>query len=116
MATTKRGELVPRPPKKIEYELRFATSEAARGWRDLTSTIRNAMTDTRDFLTSTPLTTTPTNYRLRGELGTIDRGGEAFERWQHKPTARGTARVWYVVDGRTVFLEHVHTNHPNETK
>nr|WP_136473250.1 hypothetical protein [Rhodococcus qingshengii]THJ65714.1 hypothetical protein EU244_28925 [Rhodococcus qingshengii] len=116
MAAAKKGELVPRPPKKIEYEIRFATSDARKGWRDLVATIRNPMTDVWDFLTRTPLDTTPTNYRLKGELGTIERGGTIHERWQHKPTAKGTARIWYFVDAHTVHLEQVHTNHPNETK
>ncbi len=112
----KKGELVPRPPKKIEYDIRFATTDARKGWQDLVATIRNPMSETWDFLTRTPLTTNPTNYRLKGELGTITRAGRTFERWQHKPTTKGTARVWYYVDGRTVFLEQVHTSHPNETK
>ena len=116
MAGRKRGDLVPRPAKKIEYEIRFATADAARGWRDLTSTVRNAMAETWDFLTRTPLVTTPTNYRLRGELGSIERSGITYDRWQHKPTAHETARIWYFVDGQTVYLEQVHTNHPNETK
>ncbi|MFW6639651.1 hypothetical protein ACOALZ_06360 [Nocardiopsis algeriensis] len=112
----KKGELVPRPPKKVEYEIRFATADAKKGWRDLVATIRNPMTETWDFLTRTPLVTTRTNYRLKGELGTIQRGGTAHERRQHKRTAKGTARIWYFVDGRTVYLEQVHTSHPNETK
>ncbi|WP_406285328.1 hypothetical protein [Streptomyces sp. NBC_00209] len=108
--------MVPRPPRKTEYEIRFATADAQRGWRDLAATIRNQMTETWDFLTRTPLSTTPTNYRLKGELATVRRGSASHERWQHKPTAKGTARIWYFVDGRTVFLEQVHTSHPNETK
>lgn len=116
MAAAKKGQLVPRPPKKVEYEIRFATADAQKGWRDLVGTIRNPMTQLWDFLTRTPLATTPTNYRLKGELGTITRGGTSYERWQHKPTAKGTARVWYFVDERTVYLEQVHTSHPNETK
>ena len=58
----------------------------------------------------------PDNYPLRGELGTISRGGKTHERWQHKPTLMGTARIWFFVEGRTVYLEQVHTSHPNETK
>ena len=60
--------------------------------------------------------TTATNYRLKGELGTISRSGVTYERWQHKPTAQGTARIWYYVHERTVFLEQAHTSHPNESK
>lgn len=116
MTAAKRGELVPRPPKKTEYEIRFMTANARKGWQDLVATIRNPMAEAWDFLTRTPLTTTPTNYRLKGELGLITRAGETHERWQLKPTAQGTARIWYYVNDRTVFLEQVHTSHPNETK
>lgn len=115
-AAAKKGELVPRPPKKIEYEIRFATTDARKGWRDLVATIRNPMTETWDFLTRTPKATTPTNYRLKGDLGTILRENSSYERWQHKPTAKGTARIWFYVGEHTVFLEQVHTSHPNETK
>lgn len=112
----KKGELVPRPTKKTEYEIRFATAQALKGWRDLSATIRNALADTWDFLTHTPLTTTPTNYPLRGDLATITRNNSTHQRWQHKPTIKGTARIWFYVDDRTVYLEQVHTSHPNETK
>ncbi len=108
--------LVPRPPKKFEYEIRFATTGAQKGWRDLVATIRNPMADAWDFLTATPLMQTPTNYPLRDQLGTIERAGKTYERWQHKPTLKGTARIWFYVDGKTVYLEQIHTSHPNETK
>lgn len=111
-----KGELVPRPPKKVEYEIRFATTNAKKGWQDLAATIRNPLADAWDFLTRTPLANTPTNYLLKGQLGTITRGGERYERWQHKPTKQGDARIWFYVEGRTVYLEQVHTSHPNETK
>lgn len=112
----KRGELVPRPPKKMEYEIRFATTNARKGWQDLAATIRNPLAEAWDFLTRTPLAKTPSNYPLRGALGTITRGDKVHERWQHKPTIKGTARIWFFVDDRTVYLEQVHTSHPNETK
>lgn len=112
----KRGELVPRPPKKVEYEIRFATTNSRKGWQDLAATIRGPLADAGGFLTSTPTTRTPTNYPLRDELAVVSRGGKTFERWQHKPTIKGTARIWFFVDDRTVYLEQVHTSHPNETK
>lgn len=106
---------VPRPVKKSEYEIRFASVGAQRGWVDLVATIRNPMADTWDFLTATPTARTPTNYPLREELGTIRRNGQDFERWQHKPTLKGSARIWFYVDGRIVYLEQVHTSHPHQT-
>lgn len=53
---------VARPRKKSEYEIRFATTGAQKGWRDLIATILNPMADTWDFLTATPLAKTDTNY------------------------------------------------------
>lgn len=74
------------------------------------------MSDSWDFLTRTPLSKTPNNYPLEGSLASISRGGRTFQRWQHKPTLKGTARIWFYVDGSTVYLEQVDTAHPNETK
>ncbi|WP_029150483.1 hypothetical protein [Microbacterium indicum] len=111
-----KGDVVPRPTKKAEFEIRFATSSARRGWTGLAATIRNALADSWDFLTRTPLERTPTNYPLRGDLGTIRRDGATFDRWQHKPTLLGDARIWFYVSGRAVLLEQVHTRHPNQTK
>ncbi len=45
----KRGEPVPRPPKKVEYEIRFATTNARKGWQDLAATIRNPLADAWDL-------------------------------------------------------------------
>lgn len=107
---------VPRPTKKSEYALKFATTQSQKGWRDLVATIRNPMSETWDFLTRTPQARTQTNYPLEGSLAVIRRGERTFERWQHKPTLKGGARVWFYVDGSTVYLEQIHTAHPNATK
>lgn len=66
--------VVPRPAKRSEYVLKYATKQSEKGWRDLVATIRNPMSETWDFLTRTPLTTTPTNYPLEGSLSAIKRG------------------------------------------
>lgn len=131
----KKGELVQRPAKKSEYVIRFASAQAQKGWRDLVAVAgptshlrrpghpgpqpqRNVMADTYDFLTTTPTQIDPrTNYPLKGELGHVtDQSGTARIRWQHKPTATGDGRVWFYLDGSTVWLEQVHTHHPNQTK
>ncbi len=105
---------VPRPLKKAEYEIRYATREAQKGWRDVLATQRNAVVDAWDFLTRTPTETGPSCYPLKGELGTVTRDGRAHERWQYKLS--GGARIWYFVDDKVVYLEVVHTAHPNQTK
>ena len=111
-----RNTKVPRPTKNSEYELRFASREAQKGWRDLSATIRGPLTDTWDFLTRSPLTESPSNYPLKGQLSEILRDGISYQRWQHKPARQGDARIWFYVDGKIVYLERVHTSHPNETK
>lgn len=108
----KRGSVVPRPPRKTEYEIRFAAAGAQKGWQDLVATIRNQMADAWDFLTQTPSLITPTNYPLNGDLSFIQRDGVAHQRWQHKPTLKGTARIWFYIEGHVVHLEQVHTSHP----
>lgn len=111
-----KDDLVTRPTKKAEHTIRFASTGARKGWRDLVATIRNPMADAWDFLTKTPTERTPTNYPLRGELQFVQREDKRHERWQHKPTAQGDARIWFYVDGQDVFVEQVHTHHPNATK
>lgn len=109
---------VERPLKKSEFEIRFASSHARNGWRDLKATQRNSLVDAWDFLTKTPLERTSVNYRLRDTLSTLTYQGTTYERWQHKPTLKGSARIWFFVDqmNRIVYLEKVFTAHPNETK
>lgn len=111
-----RGKRVERPTKRSEYTIVFASREAEKGWTDLRATALNALTDTWDFLTRTPTHTTPGNYRLKGSLAKVTRHGVEHDRWQHKPTQRGDARIWFYVSDNTVFLERVHTRHPDETK
>lgn len=108
---------VERPLKKNEYKLFFGSEKAARGWRDLVATRRNACVDAWEFLTTTPQQLDASkNSPLRGELGTVVRGGREFELWQHKPSTRDGARIWFYVDSQTVVLVEVHTSHPNATK
>ena len=105
-----------RPLKKSEFAIICATRQAEKGWRDLKATQRNALVDAWDFLARTPLEVTPTNYPLKGDLATVTRNGARHQRWQHKPTVGGGARIWFYVVGQSVYLEDVHTHHPNETK
>lgn len=48
----------------MEYEIRFATTNARKGWQDLAATIRNLLAETWDFLTRTPLAKTPTKLSV----------------------------------------------------
>lgn len=111
---SQRAQAVPRPIKKGEFTIVFATRHAEVGWRDLLATQRNATVDAWDFLTRSPDARTPINYRLKGDLATVVHGGTTHDRWQHKLS--GGARIWFYVDDRNVYLVDVHTQHPNATK
>ena len=112
MSTRRQG--VPRPIKKAEYTIVFATRDAERGWRDVLATQRSSVVDAWDFLTRHPLDLTPSNCPLKGELATVTHAGTTHNRWQHKLT--GGARIWFYVEDQSLYLIDVHTRHPNETK
>lgn len=109
-----KAKQVHRPLKKSEHEIRFATNEADKRWRDLVATQRNAAVEAWEFLTATPTQESPRSYPLRGDLATVTRAGEVHIRWQYKLT--GGARIWYSVHTEIVYLVDVHTHHPNQTK
>lgn len=102
-----------RPTEKSEHEIRFASAQTQRGWLNLESTIKDPLADDWDFLTGTPLAVTSTNYHFRGEHAVTTRKGSIYDRWQYKPTLKGDARIGFYVEGSVVYLEQVHTKHPN---
>ncbi len=111
-----RGDLVPRPRRKNEYEIVFGSKAAQTGWADLLATKRNALADSWDFLASNPTEISTKCYPLRGELAWITKGGVSHQRWQLKLDLNSGSRIWYFVSGNQVVLEQVHTSHPNQTK
>ncbi len=111
-----RGDLVPRPRRKSEYEIIFGSKAAQAGWTDLLATKRNALADAWDFLASSPTEISPKCYPLKGELAWITKDGVSHQRWQLKLDSSSGSRIWYFVSGNQVILEQVHTAHPNQTK
>lgn len=105
---------VPRPLKRAEYRIEFASRQAEKGWQDLLATTRSAVVEAWDFLTRTPLESSPRNHTMRGELAIVVRDDRTHERWQHE--LPGGARIWFYVDDGTVHLVDVFTAHPNQTK
>lgn len=114
-------DAVPRPLRKSEYQLQFATRNAEIGWRDLVATNRNSAADAWDFLTISPTNSGVNCYRLKDSLAKVTIDGEIYDRWQYKATAGG--RIWYAIIPPVakakirgfVLLERVSTAHPNET-
>lgn len=49
------GHATPRPHKKAEFVIEFATHSAQKGWRDCLAVARNATVDAWDRLTTAPM-------------------------------------------------------------
>lgn len=104
----KRGDRAAPPPIGDEYDLRFANSEAADGWENLS---RHAPTNLRrayDRIRATPraMDIPDRRHRLKGQ---------PLERWQYEVTGGG--RVWYLLDdtNRTAWITYAGTGHPKAT-
>jgi hypothetical protein len=114
----RRGDEVAPPPIGEEWRLRFATTEAAKGWSDLCAA---AAANTRrcfEALRTNPLSTSDPDrqHHLRGRLATRTLNGKDLPQWEYEVTAGG--RVRYVVDEprHTVHLVYASTRHPKDTE
>jgi hypothetical protein len=113
----KRGERVAPPPRPGEWELRFATSEAARGWEDLCAQAPSPTRACYDALSRDPRDrSSARQHPLKGELATRELKGARLEQWQYEIT--GAGRVWYCIDDahRRVLLTLAAPGHPKPTE
>ncbi|MGI5154483.1 hypothetical protein [Microbispora sp. CA-102843] len=113
----KRGDAVAPPAVGDEWHLRFATSEAAKGWSDLCAEAAGNTRRCFEALRADPLSQKDPDrqHRLRGRLATGSLGGRDYPQWEYEVTAGG--RVRYLVDEprRTVHLVYASTRHPKDT-
>lgn len=113
----KRGDRAAAPPRAGEHDLRFANSEAAKGWEVL---CRQAPGSTRTAFEAIradprPVPPGPRQHRLKHDLGWGVHDGKRLEQWQFEVTGGG--RIWYLIDpDRTVvWLTYAGTGHPKAT-
>jgi hypothetical protein len=107
---------VERPLRKSEFEIYFDSRSAKQGWIDFVATRRSEAINAWDHLTQSPLAKSLNNYQLKTSLAFVNRDGESHPWWQYKPNSTSDVRIWFFVVGNKVFLEQVHTHHPNQTK
>jgi hypothetical protein len=113
----KRLDRVAPPPTKDEWDVRFGTTEAAKGWQDLCSKATNSTRDAFELMRSDPRPPEDlTHYRLRGEFRSRHFGGKQLEQWQIKIGNSG--RIWYLPDdeSHTVWVVYASPAHPKETE
>ena len=105
-----------RPIKKSEYKIYFESNKIRKAWVDLLAVRRSDLSEAWDFLTRNLLKVTPLSHPMRADFGLLVANGVSHQRWQLKLSATDGSRIWYFVDGQTVFIERIFTAHPNETK
>jgi hypothetical protein len=113
----KRGDRVPPPVVAGEWEVRFGTSEAAKGWESL---CHRAAGNTKAAWALMRVDPRPPvdgrHHPLKYDLATRTIQGHACEQWQIEVT--GAGRIWYAIDDerRTVWVTLAATGHPKATE
>lgn len=114
----KRGERVAPPARTGTWEVRYATSEAVRGWEELCRNAPNAAEACWKRLRESPTKANNQSrqFRLKGSLRKRSIKGRDLEQWQYEVT--GAGRVFYCPDKdtRTVWLTDAGTGHPKQTE
>jgi hypothetical protein len=102
------------PAEPGGWELKFANSDAGKGWEELCRQAPGNTLKAWETLRAEPqpFPQTARHHRLKGkELATID----GLEQWQYEVTGGG--RIWYLIDSarKTVWLRVASTGHPKAT-
>lgn len=97
--------------------MRFATSEAAKGWASLCAEAAGNARRCFEALRADPLATDNPDrqHRLRGQLATASLGGRDLPQWEFEVTSGGRVRYLVDVDRRTVHFVYASTRHPKDT-
>jgi hypothetical protein len=113
----RRGEHAAPPPVEDEYDLRFASNQAAYGWEQLSRQAGANLRRAFDAIRAHPRSRSAPerHHRLKGSLGTATWKGEALEQWQFEVIGGG--RIWYVIDDtkRAAWIIYAGTGHPKAT-
>lgn len=113
----KRGDRAAPPPCDGEWDVRFATADAAKGWDDLAAQAPANLRTAWQLMRTDPAphARTGRHHRLKGELAHGTHSGTTMDRWQIEVTAGG--RIWYLLDPgrRTVWIDQASTGHPKAT-
>ncbi len=115
--TAKRGDRVAPPAGAAEWDVRFGTNEAAKGWDDLCAQAPANTLDAWRIMRTDPLPAVRTarHHPLRGSLATGVFRRRTLPQWQIEVTAGG--RIWYLAgeETQTVFGMYAGTRHPKAT-
>lgn len=116
--TAGRGDDVAPPPGPGEFAIRYATKDAATGWRDLCKQAPGNALLAWEWMRADPAPHPPTDrhHQLKHKLATGVYQGQTLPQWQIEVTRGG--RIWYLFDTkkRTCWLKEIHIGHPKATE
>lgn len=112
----KRKERVAPPPAKGGWDLRYATSAAAKGWDQVCAAVPANARFAWERITNEPRSRDQRQHPLKGSLGRREVNGVELEQWQFEVT--GAGRIWYCIDdaARTVWMTACSVGHPKATE
>lgn len=112
----KRKERIAPPPATDGWDLRYATSDAVKGWEQICSAAPSNARTAWEQLTLEPRERSSRQHPLKGSLGHRSVNGVDMEQWQYEVTAAG--RLWYCIDdgSKTIWLTGAYVGHPKATE
>lgn len=116
----KRHDRVAPPPVSGEWEVRYGTTEAIKGWEELGNAAPgNTAEAWRTMRTNPgpgPGRPTTRHHQLKGSLATGTHRGREMPMWQIEVTGGG--RVIYLLDedNRSVWIKYAGVGHPKITE
>ena len=114
MIKAKRGDQLPPPPEREEWDLRFATKESL-AFPELQRQFPGTCAEAVARLRVAPDERTDVQKPLKGRLGRRAVRGRDLAQWQYD-TSSG-ARLWYCIDHdeHIVWLTNASAGHPTAT-
>ena len=112
----KRKERVAPPLGAGGWDLRYANSDAVKGWEQIGAVAASNARTAWERITADPRRRDGRQHPLKGSLGRRCVNGVDMEQWQYEVTAGG--RLWYCIDdkAKTVWLTDAHVGHPKATE
>jgi hypothetical protein len=113
----RRGERAAPPPGRDQWDVRFASNDAAKGWEELCRRAPGTMNAAWQTMRANPIprVATDRHHRLKYSLATGAIRGRSCAHWQIEVT--GAGRIWYLADieAHTVCIDYAGPAHPKTT-
>lgn len=112
----KRRERVAPPPAAGGWDLRYANSDAVKGWEQVCAAAGSNARAGWEKITADPRGRSSRQHPLKGSLGLRSVNGVGMEQWQYEVTPGG--RLWYCIDDETkkMWLTDARVGHPKATE